>query len=388
VTAKATGGRDAAASGGSVYRLSVMDRIYALRDRCLENPGFQRICSAFPLTRQIANREAQGLFDLCAGFVYSQVLSACVELGLFDLLRKGPLSARELALRMSVPEDAAIRLLRAAAALRLVERRSGDRFGLGMLGAAFNGNPAIAAMIRHHAMLYRDLQDPVALLRGKVRTELSRYWSYADSDRGHVLDTDDVAQYSALMTASQALISDDVLSAYPLGRHRCLLDVGGGEGAFVAAAGARYPNLRVKLFDLPAVARRAQASFESRGLGDRAQAFGGSFLSDPLPRGADIITLVRVLHDHDDAAVMQMLRAVREALPDGGVILVAEPLAGTAGAEPMGDAYFGFYLLAMGQGRPRTANEVSDMLGKAGFNRIRERSTRRPLLTRVMTACR
>jgi demethylspheroidene O-methyltransferase len=221
-----------------------------------------------------------------------------------------------------------------------------------------------------------------------VRTELSRYWSYADSDRGHVLDTDDVAQYSALMTASQALISDDVLSAYPLGRHRCLLDVGGGEGAFVAAAGARYPNLRVKLFDLPAVARRAQASFESRGLGDRAQAFGGSFLSDPLPRGADIITLVRVLHDHDDAAVMQMLRAVREALPDGGVILVAEPLAGTAGAEPMGDAYFGFYLLAMGQGRPRTANEVSDMLGKAGFNRIRERSTRRPLLTRVMTACR
>lgn len=388
MTAKATGGGGAAVSGGYMHRLSLMDRIYALRDRCLESQQFQRFCSAFPLTRPIANREAQGLFNLCAGFVYSQILSACVEVGLFDLLRKGPLSARELALRMSLSEDAAMRLLRAAAALKLVERRSGDRFGLGMLGAAFNGNPAIAAMIRHHAMLYRDLRDPVALLRGEARTELQRYWAYADEDRRHDPDSGDVAAYSALMTASQALISDDVLSAYPLRRHRCLLDVGGGEGAFVAAAAARYPGLRVKLFDLPAVAGRAQAGFESRGLGARAEALGGSFLSDPLPRGADVISFVRVLHDHDDDAVMQMLRAAREALPDGGVILIAEPLAGTSGAEAMGDGYFGFYLLAMGQGRPRTASELSVMLSNAGFNCIQQRRTRRPLLTGVMTACR
>jgi demethylspheroidene O-methyltransferase len=388
VTAKATGGGGAAASGGYTFRLSVMDRIYALRDRWLENPVFQRLCSTFPLTRSIANREAQNLFDLCAGFVYSQILSACVELSLFELLRKGPLSARELALRMSLPEDAAIRLLRAAAALRLVERRSGDRFGLGMLGAAFNGNPAIAAMIRHHAMLYRDLRDPVALLRGEVQTELSRYWAYADADRRHDPDSGDVAPYSALMTASQALISDDVLSAYPLRSHRCLLDVGGGEGAFITAAAARYSNLRVKLFDLPAVARRAQACFERQTLGDRAETFGGSFLTDPLPRGADIISLVRVLHDHDDAAALQVLRAVRDALPDGGVILIAEPFAGTPGAQAMGDGYFGFYLLAMGQGRPRASSELSDMLREAGFERVRQHKTRRPLLSGVMTACR
>jgi demethylspheroidene O-methyltransferase len=257
-----------------------------------------------------------------------------------------------------------------------------------MLGAAFNGNPAIAAMIRHHAMLYRDLRDPVALLRGEVRTELSRYWAYADADRRHDPDSGDVAPYSALMTASQALISDDVLSAYPMRSHRCLLDVGGGEGAFLAAAAARHPSLRVKLFDLPAVAARAQAGFEARGFGDRAEAFGGSFLSDPLPRGADVISLVRVLHDHDDAAVMQVLRAAREALPDGGVILIAEPLAGTSGAEAMGDGYFGFYLLAMGQGRPRTANELASMLATAGFQSIRQRRTRRPFLTGVLTACR
>ncbi|MFZ5690051.1 MAG: methyltransferase [Pseudomonadota bacterium] len=364
------------------------DWIHAVRDRWLDNPDFQRLCSSLPLTRQIANRQAKRLFDLCAGFVYSQILAACVELGLFDLLRTGPLPARDLALRMSLREDAAMRLLRAAASLDLVERRSGGRFGLGMMGAAFNGNPAIAAMIRHHAMLYRDLRDPVALLRGEVKTELSRYWAYANAERAAALDDCDIAPYSALMASSQALIADDVLSAYSFGKHRCLLDVGGGEGAFVAAAAKRCRNLRFKLFDLPAVAQRAQSRFARENLVDRAEAFGGSFLSDSLPRGADIVSLVRVLHDHDDAAVMTILRAVRAALPDGGLVLVAEPLAGTSGAEAMGDGYFGFYLLAMGQGRPRTAKELSELLTRAGFSCVRRRHTRSPILASVLTACR
>ncbi|MGV3633333.1 MAG: methyltransferase [Pseudorhodoplanes sp.] len=369
-------------------RLSVRDHVYALRDRCLESAEFHRLCSSVPVARQIANREARSLFDLCAGFVYSQILTACVELDLFELLRKGPVSAQDLALRMSLSDDAALRLLRAAAALRLVENRGGDRFGLGMLGAVFNGNPAIAAMVKHHAMLYRDLRDPVALLRGQVQTELSQYWGYADTERPDELDHGKIAPYSALMTASQSLVADDVLSAYPFGRHRCLLDVGGGEGAFATAAAQRHPRLHVKLFDLPAVARRAEFRFAREDLAGRAAAFGGNFASDPLPRGADIVTLVRVLHDHDDAVVMAILRAAREALADGGTVLIAEPFAGTPGAEAMGDAYFGIYLLAMGQGRPRTAKELSDMLVAAGFSRVRRRRTRRPLLASVVTACR
>lgn len=388
MSAGASGNGTAGLSGSVLPSPSMRDRIHAVRDRWLENPDFQRLCSSLPLTRQIANRQAKRLFDLCAGFVYSQILAACVQLELFKHLRNGPLSARELSVRMSVREDAAMRLLRAAASLDLVERRSGGRFGLGMMGAAFNGNPAIAGMIRHHAMLYRDLSDPVALLRGEVRTELSRYWAYADPERENPLEGDDVAAYSALMVSSQALIADDVLSAYSFGEHRCLLDIGGGEGAFVAAAAKRHRNLRFKLFDLPAVARRAHLHFSRENLADRAEAFGGSFLTDSLPRGADIVSLVRVLHDHDDASVMTILRAARDALPDGGVILVAEPLAGTPGAEAMGDGYFGFYLLAMGQGRPRTAKELSEMLERAGFSRVRQRSTRSPLLTGVLTACR
>ena len=98
------------------------------------------------------------------------------------------------------------------------------------------------------------------------------------------------------------------------------------------------------------------------------------------------MSLVRVLHDHDDAQALRILIAVRRALPPGGVLLVAEPMSGTAGAEPMGDAYFGFYLLAMGQGRPRTPLQLQALLREAGFSRVRNGKTRRPMLSGLVIA--
>ena len=121
------------------------------------------------------------------------------------------------------------------------------------------------------------------------------------------------------------------------------------------------------------------------GLGGRVACVGGDFHAG-LPAGADTISLVRVVHDHDDAPAQSLLRAVHAALPPGGRLILAEPMAGTAGAEPVGDAYFGFYLMAMGSGRPRTREELVHMLRKAGFETVTERRTRRPLLVRVLMA--
>ena len=112
---------------------------------------------------------------------------------------------------------------------------------------------------------------------------------------------------------------------------------------------------------------------------------GGDFHGG-LPAGADTISLVRIVHDHDDAAAQALLRAAYAALPPGGSLLIAEPMAGTPGAEPVGDAYFGFYLLAMGSGRPRRAEELRAMLAAAGFTATHEHPTRRPLLARVLRA--
>lgn len=375
----------ARASPGGGGARSWRDRLSAARDALLASRRFQRWAAAFPLTRPVARRRTRALFDLCAGFVYSQVLATCVELRLFDLLAEGPERVDVLAARLDLPVASAERLLTAAAALGLARSRSGGRFGLGPLGAAMLGNPAIEAMVRHHALLYADLRDPVTLLRGTAgRTQMGLYWPYAGEARRGSLTAAEVMPYSTLMSQSQALIAEEVLGAYPLCGHRMLLDIGGGEGAFLAAAAAREPGLRLALFDLPAVAERARSRLALLGLEGRATVFGGDFFADPLPAGADLVSLIRVLHDHDDEAALRLLRAARKALPDKGRILIGEPMAGdnSAGAT----AYFSFYLLAMGQGRPRSPAEISLLLQAAGFTDARVLATHTPLLAQVIVA--
>lgn len=366
------------------------DALRGWRHRLIASPRFQRFAARFPLTRSISARKARALFDLATGFVHSQVLAACVELDLFERLADRPMTAAELAAACRLPPDAALRLLRAAASLDLTEERGEDRFGLGDLGAALRGNPGVAAMIRHHAMLYDDLRDPVALLRGEGRpTELQRYWAYAGAaDRddasgrpGEAGPADaQVARYTTLMAASQQLVAADILDAWPVARHRRIMDVGGGDGSFLRAVAERAPEAELVLFDLPAVAARAARA------GGRIACVGGDFTREPLPSGADLITLVRIGHDHDDPVLRRLFARVFEALAPGGVLLIGEPMAGQRGAEAMADAYFGFYFLAMGQGRARRPAEIAAMLSEAGFVEARQRPTPRPLLTCVMTA--
>jgi demethylspheroidene O-methyltransferase len=352
----------------------------------LSSARFQRWAARFPLTRFIARRRASALFDLCAGFVYSQVVFATVRLRLLEAVADEPRTATELAPRLDLPLDAASRLLDAAASLKLLEHRSQGRYGLGIHGASLLGNPSVARMVEHHSLFYRDLLDPIALLRGaRATTELNDFWSYA---RQGVTDGAElnVAGYSELMAGSLTLLAEDILEAYPPGRHRCLLDVGGGDGAFLEAVAANAPDLKLILFDLPAVALRARARLERAGISSRATVVGGDVFGDPLPGGADVVSLVRVVHDHDDPQALRILQAVRKALPPGGVVLVAEPMAGTPGAEAMASAYFGLYLLAMGQGRPRTPDELGSLLTRAGFVRVQRRQTRRPMLSQLVIA--
>jgi demethylspheroidene O-methyltransferase len=140
------------------------------------------------------------------------------------------------------------------------------------------------------------------------------------------------------------------------------------------------------LFDLPAVAVHARAQLAATGLASRTAVHAGNFQTDPLPSGADLITLVRVLLDHGDQVALTVLRRAREALEPGGTLLVVEPLAGIRGAERVGDAYFGLYLFAMGRGRARTIAQHQALLRAAGFSKTRIVPTRYPVHTGIIAA--
>lgn len=353
--------------------------------RLLANPGFQSLASRLPFSRGIARRDGAALFDVVQGFVQSQVLFALIEL---DILRRvythGPQAPEALARATAIPADRMAHLMQAGAALDLLKRRRDGRFALARRGAALLGVPGLEAMIRHHRAFYADMADPVALLRGEGETELARFWPYVFGAAGEIAP--EVAErYSDLMAQSQALVAEDVLRMIPLRGVRRLMDVGGGSGAFLRAVAQRHPRLDLQLFDLPEVMPEATRRMAEAGLSGRVGLCGGSFRDGALPTGADAISLIRVLYDHADDTVTDLLAKCHAALPPGGRLIVAEPMSGGARPERAGDVYFSFYTMAMGTGRVRSAARIAEMCRAAGFDTVTIPRAPRPYITGALS---
>lgn len=355
-----------------------------LLTRLAMSPRFHRIIERIPVLGGHARAEGRALFDVVSGFVQSQALLALVELRVLHRLSQGPQALDVLARASAVPPDRMEILLRAGAALKLLRQARGQ-WHLTPRGGAFLTVPGLDAMVRHHDVLYRDLSDPVAFFRGQTTPELAAFWPYVFG-AGAAEDPARAQRYSDLMAESQGLVAADTLRLVDMARFGHLMDVGGGTGAFLAAVGAAYPALRMTLFDLPAVVPGATARLAP--FGPRVTITPGSFRDDPLPQGADAISLIRVLYDHADATVAALLGAVQGALPAGGQLVISEPMSGGMQPDPATDVYFSIYTLAMQTGRTRSADQIAGLLQGAGFENIRRIKGPRPYVTSVVTATR
>ena len=354
------------------------------RNRLMASPRFQTWAARFPLTRGLVRREGQALFDIMAGFCHSQILMALAELKLPEALLVGPVTVEALVQDTAIPQERLTILLRGGAAIGVLKLRRG-KVSLTQRGAAFATVPGLSAMVRHHRAFYRDLEDPVAFFRGETTTELAEVWPYVFGT-GTDIDRTTAQAYSDLMAQSQVLVAQDTLRMVSFDGISKLMDVGGGTGAFLEAVGRANSDILLRLFDLPAVAPAASDRFESAGLLARAEVLTGSFKEDVLPDGADAISLVRVLYDHSDTTVADLLAKSFAALPPGGRIIISEPMSGGIKPDKATDAYFALYTLAMRTGRTRSAAEISNLLEKAGFVAISAKRPLRSYVTAVVTA--
>lgn len=151
------------------------------------------------------------------------------------------------------------------------------------------------------------------------------------------------------------LINDDWAGV----RH--VIDVGGGAGAMLAEILRVHPGVRGTLVDLPRTVGRSREIFESAGVADRVTVSGQSFF-DPLPAGADVYLLTRVLVDWpDEQATTLLSRCAEAAAPNGRVVVVGDVLPGRAAAKA------GLLLMVLTGGRTRNLDQFHALAAKAGL---------------------
>jgi 2,7-dihydroxy-5-methyl-1-naphthoate 7-O-methyltransferase len=104
------------------------------------------------------------------------------------------------------------------------------------------------------------------------------------------------------------------------GAVRSVVDVGGGTGAMLAELLRKWPELRGTLVDFPRTVARSGEIFQAAAVADRVTTVGQSFF-DPLPAGADLYLLKKVVNDWPDReAVAILARCAEAARPSGRVV--------------------------------------------------------------------
>lgn len=346
-------------------------------------PAFQSWAASFFPTRRLVRRDGEKIFDLLAGYCHTQLLFALAELDVFRLLLGRACSAADLAAYCDLEIDDMALLLDGGVALGLLSKKH-DEYVLARLGVAVSGVPGVQEIIRHNIIHYRDLSDPLAMLRHQKETELSQFWPYVFSAEA-ARDDEVAGRYSRLMADTQALVAADTIAAWRPAAGKSILDVGGGHGVFLnALAHSKAACAKLGVFDLPAVISSARAPLSGLLAAGQVDGFPGSFKDDSLPKGFDVITLIRVLYDHDDDTVGSLLTKIHAALPSGGQLVVSEPMRGEDKPERAGDIYFALYCRAMKTGQARKPSAIATMLIKAGFAEPKLLRSRRPFVTSVM----
>ena len=142
---------------------------------------------------------------------------------------------------------------------------------------------------------------------------------------------------------------------------RTVVDVGGGTGSMLAAILRVRPQVRGTLVDLPGPVAQSGEVFAAAGVADRASAVAQSFFG-PLPAGADVYLVRKVLNDWPDAETVAILRRCAEAAQAGpGRVLVI------GGVGPDGqDHPLGIDMVLTG-GRTSSLTEFRELAQQAGL---------------------
>ena len=93
---------------------------------------------------------------------------------------------------------------------------------------------------------------------------------------------------------------------------RNVVDVGGGTGAMLAGLLRKWPEIHGTLVDFPRTVALSGEIFQAAGVTDRVTTVGQSFF-DPLPAGADVYLLKKILDNWPDREAATILSRCAEA---------------------------------------------------------------------------
>ncbi|HBB35073.1 MAG TPA: methyltransferase [Cyanobacteria bacterium UBA8803] len=323
----------------------------------------------------------QTLLQLICGKWVSQAIYVAAKLGIADLLKEGAKSSEELANSTGVDSQSLYRVLRALASMGIFAEGENRQFELTPLAEYLQTDRP--SSLRAIAIMFGSEEwhwQPWGEILYSVKTGKPAFDQVMGMPVFEYLSQNPEAAkvFDQAMMGFTATFSAAIAQDYDFSSISHIVDVGGGQGGFLAGILKANPHLKGTLYDLPPVIEGAKQYLKTTELGERCQVAAGNFF-ESVPSNADAYILKSIIHDWDDERAIAILKNCHSAITEQGKLLLVEMVL-PPGNEPFPGKFLDLEMLVMSTGgRERTEPEFRDLLAAAGFQLTNIIPTRSPL---------
>lgn len=322
------------------------------------------------MTEQLSPGEAMGrTYRMAFGFITSQILGSAVHLGIPDALAAGPATADQLAQSTRTTGSTLGRLLRALVVLGILVEGDSDRYSLTLPGRLLcSDHPASmrsSLRLSSHPAVWRAW----GALADSVRSGTPAFeYVHGQPLFPYLTQDPELSEiFHTAMRSGTQQVGPQLTAAYDVSSATTVVDVGGGNGALLAAVLQAAPNAQGILYDTAEGLINAPELLRRSGVADRCRTEVGDFFQN-VPAG-DLVLLKGILHDWDDERCLVLLDQCRRSIATGGRLLVLEPVIPDDLQDPRASSAVmsDIAMLVYTGGQERTQAEFHDLLAAGGF---------------------
>jgi len=306
------------------------------------------------------NLTAPGLLEATGSYWQGCAIMAGVKLDLFDKLNAKKDSSSGLADRIGADFRALGMLLRALAALGLLEQKEGIySCSASAKKHLVPDSPDYLGNIISHQ---HHLVESWTLLHQAVMS------GHPQRPSSNFSENEWQESFQLGMQNLANLIAPQLVPQINIGKRSQMLDLGGGPGTWSIHFCRHNPLLHATILDLPGSQNLAEMACKSANMCERIDFIGGDFNQTAFPESYDLVWMSHILHGESAANCRTLVRKAAAALKPDGLLIIHEFILDNQGSGPVYPALFALnMLLGTEAGAAYTEAELVGMLTGVGL---------------------
>ncbi|MFH1612335.1 MAG: methyltransferase [bacterium] len=302
--------------------------------------------------------------NLSSGYQISSVIFTAIQLDIFTFLEKKSISAKTISCHLKIPNSSLKRFLDVLIFLNLLLFKNG-KYSLTSISSKYlvkNSPFYMGNFIHHRFNLISDWQNLlVSLNTNKPITFTSKHQKqFSHRLNDYLLAMKDIAKIK----------SNFILKKIDLSKYNSLLELGSGLGEYSIAFNEKYPHLKITLFDLPKVIKKAKKYISKKYISLSSINFqSGNCLIDFLGKEKyDVIFVSNLIHIYSEKENQKIIKKCFTALKKHGIIIIHDFIKEINIYSFLFDLNM---LLGTVNGKVYTKEEIKNLLKKSNFKKIK-----------------